>query len=302
MELILKRGVDYTPLIFKHPDLQNKKCYNIKQSLGYKRIQIENIMKFPFESDRVGIEYIKANRLVFAINHFYGGITNEHNLIALLVYKNTDLEDKYVIANENYFENLPTYLTRLKKYMNESNISSRTHLILWSKDRIYSEFQELINPGMNDYSPTIQQSLSNEFILQQRSLIPVRTNIEQGDYVIILSKNYSPGNTTPIGVIRQVRDHSGELFNTVEVSGREPFYIKCEIFKKTEARLATQEEITNFLNYISTPVEENLVEEGLEDFEEDEVSSEHIDEILEEVEEENEFSDPLLGTNQYHMP
>src|ERR1035437_9227379 len=154
MELILKRGVDYTPVIFKHSDLQNRKCYKIERSLGTKRMHIEDVIKFPFESTNIGFEYIRANRLVVEINHFYGGITNEHNLIALLVHKNTNLEDKYIIANENYFENNPTSLTRLKKYMNDSNISSRTHLILWSQSKIYSEFQELINPGMNDYDLT----------------------------------------------------------------------------------------------------------------------------------------------------
>jgi hypothetical protein len=294
MELILKRGVDYTPLIFKHPDLQNKKCCKVIEARTSEYTQTENLMKFPFITENLEYKKVRADRLKFNLHYFYGGILEVDNLIAILVYKNTDPEDKYVIAREGFFQENPNYLTRLKKYMNESNISSRTHLIMWSQSKMYSEFQELINPGMNDYDPNIQQTLSSEFILYQRSLIPIKTDIEHGDYVIILEKKYANYNNTPIGAIRQVKDHSGELFTTVEISGREPFYELCEVFRKTEVRLATQEEITNFLNY-TTPIDESdalvpgvpdeIGDEEPEE-EEDEVSSEHIDEILEEVEEE----------------
>jgi hypothetical protein len=249
MELILKRGTEYTPVIFQHPDLQNKRYYKITTYLGRKDIPIEDIMKFPLEVERLGLENIRANRLAVEINYFYGGIFETEDLIALLAYKDNNPEDKYVIAREGFFITYPTYLTRLKKYMNDSNISSRTKLLLWPQSRIYSEFQELITPGMNDYNPEIQKALSNEFILYQRSLIPVKVTVERGDYVMILTSTYNSNNINLIGKVVQVRYTDSELFDTESRTDRESYYNNNLIFKRTDARLATQEEINNFLSY-----------------------------------------------------
>jgi glutathionyl-hydroquinone reductase len=114
----------------------------------------------------LGLRLIRHSRLQINITKFPGGLLNNNSiqkLWAIVVYKNSDINSRFVIVNKD-LEKYPSYLARLKKSMNEQGISSRTKLIFWDNNVITNEFQNIINPTMEDYNPAIQEQLSGEFL------------------------------------------------------------------------------------------------------------------------------------------
>lgn len=164
--MILKRGAEYTPVIFQHASLQNKKFVEIKQDnnsyvrltteSGYKIVLGDFITYFRPRIDRLQKSYYYSNGVLF---------DNCNRIIAIVVEKN---EDKYIIVEEDFSKIWPTYFSRIKKSSNELGISTRSKLMLWSESKLYSEFQEVINPTMEDYLPENQLILSSEFINAKR--------------------------------------------------------------------------------------------------------------------------------------
>lgn len=169
MKLILKRGTEYTPIVFQNSTLQNKKCCRIEESRR-NWIDIKNLFDLTLDIEFLQIQELIAKRQQTYPYRFNGGICrSEDRILALVVYKNS-IENKFVIIEADYFANNPSYLARLKKSMNALDISSRTKLICWDRNKIYTEFQEIINPTMEDYSVESQKQLSNEFIISQRPI------------------------------------------------------------------------------------------------------------------------------------
>jgi hypothetical protein len=173
MELILKRGTEFTPIIFQASEIQRSKYCKLAGD-EFHRISIKTIMNFPLSTDSTYIKRLVADRLKRRWLYFFpGGIMTE-DIIVIAVYKNDNTQDQYIIAQTEFFQNHTTYLTKLKKYINDSGISSRTKLLLWNRGKIYSEFQELLNVEMKDYSTEVQKQLSSEFIIAQRSIQNIR--------------------------------------------------------------------------------------------------------------------------------
>jgi hypothetical protein len=256
MNLILKRGVDYTPLIFRHSDLQHKKCYKLVQGVS-KQVNSTTLLDFPITISDINLNLIrnydrnKLNEEYF----FSGGIIVDKKIIVLEVYKNSNIEDRYVIIEDEFFKSYPSHLAKLKKYINANGISSRSKMLTWSKDRIYSEFQNLLNPTMKDFDPTIQKELSSKFLLEQRKLIPYKKidfpdlDMKVGEYGIIIQNTSQ--SSIRIGSLIIVRRVEAKIYN-VELVDHDN--IQSHYFQ--DVRRATQEEIDKY--FLEHPTSEKI--------------------------------------------
>lgn len=169
MELILKRGTEYTPIVFQLPELSDRKyCKLITSNSQY--VPTEDTFKLDLSSSSKSLIDIRNSRLQTSYSRGYGIIVRTNNskdIIALVV---TDsFGEKYVIVNRRYINSYPTYFNRIKKSMKELNISTRNRLLIWENDKINSEFFGDITPKMDDYSPEVQFRLSSEFVESQLS-------------------------------------------------------------------------------------------------------------------------------------
>ena len=249
MELILKRGVEYTPLIFKHPDLQNRKCCKlIKDDTLWKNT--EQLMDFFIDYANTSMKSIRGNERIKISNHYFfsGGMHSEENITALVVYKNSSIEDKYVIIQEEFFKVSPSHLAKVKKHINANGISSRSKMLVWNKNRIYSEFQELLSPTLKDYDSTTQISTSNTFLVNQRKLISYKPivfpdELEVGDYGIVIKNSY--GGCYDIGtfvIITKINNSNSSCdIRSLTSSITNTYNLE------TDLRKATQEEINSNL-------------------------------------------------------
>ena len=167
--LYFKRGVEFTPLIFQKEEFVNKKyafvditnyntCwYNSSEEYS----KLDNCLNSIINPTLIKIRRTYNN----FINFFGGNCKNDmsFNLLFLIVTKNSNGE-KYIIINSNYYNNNQSSLARLKKQMNIIGISSRSKLIEMSETQIYSTYQELFNPTMEDYMPEKQLEVSKQFV------------------------------------------------------------------------------------------------------------------------------------------
>jgi len=175
--MYLKRGSEFTPCVFKFPELHDKKYCKIIKWNTNKYVNTSNAFIF---NNEVGCKYYfdrTLNRSYYNYIEFYGGFARNYSdsteLIALIVTHNTKNKE-YVIVNEKWSIHNPTYFSKIKKSMNILNISSRSKLILCSSEEMNREFKKIISPTMNDYSTEEQLKLSNLFINSEKSkLIPL---------------------------------------------------------------------------------------------------------------------------------
>jgi len=173
MGIILKRGSEFSPIIFQRKNLQNKLYYRIEELKNNIYGDTKNMFKL---DNCLNIQNNFINHIISrrGINYyeFTGGILIE-DPIALLVIKNKDrkVNTTYVIANSIFFNINPTYFSRLKRSMNSLGISSRTKLLMWEPHLIISEFLEVHNPTIEDYKSETQEQLSKEFLEYEKTLI-----------------------------------------------------------------------------------------------------------------------------------
>lgn len=299
MELTLKRGTEYTPILFQNTDLQNLKCCKLQES-DYRRISLELVMHLPLSIEDINIVRVVADRLKSHWLYYFPGGIMTRDIVAIVVYKSTDPQDKYFIAQTEFFDKHTTYLTKLKRYINEIGIPSRTKLLLWPKVKIYSEFQELLSVEMKDYNPEIQKQLSNEFILAQRSNsnMNLGPQFKKGDSVVIINNDH--GGRLPIGsigIIENIRVDSLKKITWFRVD--QPDILESWWYQGDgDIRLATEEEIDNYLGITAPEFEEPAVDLG------EDLSTEHIDEILEREGsvEDTVYREPVVTTNREDLP
>lgn len=270
MELLLKRGTEYTPIIFLNPTLQNKKYCKIVEEDTI-RCTNDELLNINLNTDNLKISRLRSDRQRIHPYRIPGGIrlnTSPYKLLALVVYKDNP-ENKFVIVNKEFFEANPSYLGKVKKSMNDREISSRTKLLIWTNNEINNQFQSIINPTMEDYSNEVQEQLSKEFIQSELVKYPIPVYIpnlkvedkfEVGDYITITksNKNWSSPMNDFVGKIVQITAVS--TLSRI-VTFQEDDYWTWN-YEHGHFRHATQEEINNHLG-IPEPLTTNV------EFEED---------------------------------
>ena len=171
MVLILKRGTEYTPIIFQHETLVNKKCVTLVEGDGRK---LQTIDGFQLNEDITTLDYhnvyISRNHLLYY--NFGGGLikANKMDILSLIVTNNSN--EKFVIVNKYFSEVYTSYFTRLKKSIKALKINKK-NILIWEDNQIYKEFMEMINPTMEDYIPSVQEELSKRFLESMKSNISI---------------------------------------------------------------------------------------------------------------------------------
>jgi len=186
--MILKKGKEYTPIIFQHPDLVSKKCVEIKRDPNsYVRFQTNDSYKFDI-TPRITYMIPRINRLQKSYTYSMGVIfdSNNSNILAIIVEKDFQ---KYIIVDKKFSENWTTYFKRIKSSAKELGILTKNNLLIWESGRIYSEFQELLEPSMEDYLPENQLKTSSEFIKSLNIPYVKPFDLKIGDYVTITKSN-----------------------------------------------------------------------------------------------------------------
>lgn len=242
--IYLKRDSVYTPIIFQHPDLVNKKYYQIDDSIDFRRITTKDSFKLNLDITNIKRTRITYPRAKLYYNEILGGLVRTSgNIIAIVVLKNNV---QYVIVNQSFATTYTSAFARLKKSVNDLGISSRTKLLLWDSSLIATTFQEFITPTMIDYIPQKQIELSNKFILNERSKYPLTIDIKDsevkefkvGDYIVVINNNdCAPIPSNTILIITNIDAYIYVTYNDRN------WYLR-----KSNIRHATQEEINKELN------------------------------------------------------
>jgi len=256
--IYLKRDIIYTPIIFQHPDLVNKKYCKLDDLVTMrKKYDTSETFRLNLNIDRLDAYRVVYPRSQYSYSEIPGGLVkSDGSLIAVVVVKDGE---KYVIVDEGFSVTFPSAFARLKKSVNDLGISSRTKLLLWNKSRIASTFQEMISPTMTDYMPDKQVELSNRFILSERSkyLLPVAIevakedigefNFEIDDWVTILK---SSSNWTSSGEMDKFIGRTVQITSISSSSSRIRFNEDGNwswTYENRHFRHATQDEINREL-------------------------------------------------------
>jgi len=167
MKIYLKRNTVFTPIIFIEPEFIDAKSIHFVESPYYAYPSSDRLMYFDWDKELRKVnefEYCHNSRA--AIRKYYrfnGGLLNQScNIIALIVVDNKG--DKYVIVDSVIPEKSNAIFLKIKRSMKELGIDPKKRLILGTKEEIYKQFQERLNPTMEDYSKGEMEKVSIEFI------------------------------------------------------------------------------------------------------------------------------------------
>jgi hypothetical protein len=250
MDLILKRGTEYTPIAFLNSTIQNKKYCKLVEGERF-RCTTNQLMDINLST--VTLEYRResASRQQIYPFMFPGGIfINIQNpkLLVLTVYKDNP-DNRFVIVNKDIDLIGTSYLAKVKKSMNDQDISSRTKLLLWNNNEIHNQFVENLTPNMEDYSTEVQERLSKEFIESQRliigdiEIVDKKEFFEVGDFVIVIGKQWGGFELNSFCEITKIESRNDRV--TMKKLDNS---ITCYHRLSTDIRFATEEEIKTHLN------------------------------------------------------
>ena len=169
MKIYLKRNKVFTPIIFIEPEFIDAKSIHFVESPYYAYPSSDRLMYFDWDKEaRKLTEFEKCNSTSRTLSYyfrFYGGLVSyitRNNILALIVVDNKG--DKYVIVDSVIPEKSNAIFLKIKRSMKELGIDPKKRLILGTKEEIYKQFQERLNPTMEDYSKGEMEKVSIEFI------------------------------------------------------------------------------------------------------------------------------------------
>lgn len=169
--IYFKRGEEYTPIIFQHSSLINKKYAVLNENTSWNRVRTPESFQLSLNMDVLEVKHTTVSRCTLSYATFPGGLCRKYSNREILVIVVTDKKgEKYAIASKHFATQYPTYFNRVKKSLNALGISSRSKLIIWEQSKIDNEFSNVLIPTMDDYNPEVQLQLSKEYLQYAQTL------------------------------------------------------------------------------------------------------------------------------------